>query len=307
MESDTVLVTGGAGFIGHHLTSALLSQGRKVRVLDDFSSGTQLPAHPLLTVIQGDMSESSVREEALHQIKSVINLAAIASVPLCESKPELSSQVNNLAAQELFKDAFRLGVSTIIQASTSALYGVPNELPLTEKSPTQPIGKYGLDKQKAEQSLLSYHQHPVCALRLFNVFGKGQKRGSPYSGVLTIFSDNISKKIPLKIFGDGTQSRDFIHINDVVSAFILCLEDLENNGVYSKVSGKKFNVCSGNSVTLLEIIESFCLFSNSEIEIIFESPREGDILHSLGSFEFLNNQIDWEPSENFIERIRELL
>tara|TARA_X000001036_G_scaffold344466_1_gene324123 strand:- start:1756 stop:2679 length:924 start_codon:yes stop_codon:yes gene_type:complete len=307
MESDTVLVTGGAGFIGHHLTSALLSQGRKVRVLDDFSSGTQLPAHPLLTVIQGDMSESSVREEALHQIKSVINLAAIASVPLCESKPELSSQVNNLAAQELFKDAFRLGVSTIIQASTSALYGVPNELPLTEKSPTQPIGKYGLDKQKAEQSLLSYHQHPVCALRLFNVFGKGQKRGSPYSGVLTIFSDNISKKIPLKIFGDGTQSRDFIHINDVVSAFILCLEDLENNGVYSKVSGKKFNVCSGNSVTLLEIIESFSLFSNSEIEIIFESPREGDILHSLGSFEFLNNQIDWEPSENFIERIRELL
>ena len=104
MESDTVLVTGGAGFIGHHLTSALLSQGRKVRVLDDFSSGTQLPAHPLLTVIQGDMSESSVREEALHQIKSVINLAAIASVPLCESKPELSSQVNNLAAQELFKE-----------------------------------------------------------------------------------------------------------------------------------------------------------------------------------------------------------
>lgn len=307
MESDTVLVTGGAGFIGHHLTSALLSQGRKVRVLDDFSSGTQLPAHPLLTVIQGDMSESSVREEALHQIKSVINLAAIASVPLCESKPELSSQVNYLAAQELFKDAFRLGVSTIIQASTSALYGVPNELPLTEKSPTQPIGKYGLDKQKAEQSLLSYHQHPVCALRLFNVFGKGQKRGSPYSGVLTIFSDNISKKIPLKIFGDGTQSRDFIHINDVVSAFILCLEDLENNGIYSKVSGKKFNVCSGNSVTLLEIIESFSLFSNSEIEIIFESPREGDILHSLGSFEFLNNQIDWEPSENFIERIRELL
>ena len=290
MESDTVLVTGGAGFIGHHLTSALLSQGRKVRVLDDFSSGTKLPAHPLLTVIQGDMSESSVREEALHQIKSVINLAAIASVPLCESKPELSSQVNNLAAQELFKDAFRLGVSTIIQASTSALYGVPNELPLTEKSPTQPIGKYGLDKQKAEQSLLSYHQHPVCALRLFNVFGQGQKRGSPYSGVLTIFSDNISKKIPLKIFGDGTQSRDFIHINDVVSAFILCLEDLENNGIYSKVSGKKFNVCSGNSVTLLEIIESFSLFSNSEIEIIFESPREGDILHSLGSFEFLNNQ-----------------
>ena len=307
MESDTVLVTGGAGFIGHHLTSALLSEGRKVKVLDNFSSGTQLPSHPLLTVIEGDMSESSVRKEALHDIKSVINLAAIASVPLCESKPELSSRVNFLAAQELFKDAFRSGVSTIIQASTSALYGIPNELPLTEKSLIQPIGNYGLHKQKAEESLLSFHEHPVCALRLFNVFGVGQKRGSPYSGVLTIFSDNINKKMPLKIFGDGHQSRDFIHVNDVVSAFILCLKDLEINGTNSKVSGNKFNVCSGNSVTLLEIIDSFSSFRNSEIEVNFESPREGDIMHSLGSFEFLNNQIDWKPSENFIERLRELL
>ena len=274
MESDTVLVTGGAGFIGHHLTSTLLSQGRKVKVLDDFSSGTELPSHPLLTVIEGDMSESSVRKEALHDIKSVINLAAIASVPLCESKPELSSRVNYLAAQELFKDAFRLGVSTIIQASTSALYGVPNELPLTEKSPIKPIGNYGLDKQKAEESLLSFHEHPVCALRLFNVFGKGQQRGSPYSGVLTIFSDNINKNLPLKIFGDGHQSRDFIHVNDVVSAFILCLNDLENNGINSKVSGKKFNVCSGKSVTLLEIIDSFSSFTNSEIDVVFESPEK---------------------------------
>ena len=307
MESDTVLVTGGAGFIGHHLTSTLLSQGRKVKVLDDFSSGTELPNHPLLTVIEGDMSESSVREEALRGVKSVINLAAIASVPLCESKPKLSSRVNYLAAQELFKDAFRLGVSTIIQASTSALYGVPNELPLTEKSPTKPIGNYGLDKQKAEESLLSFHEHPVCALRLFNVFGVGQKRDSPYSGVLTVFSDNINKNLPLQIFGDGHQSRDFIHVNDVVSAFILCLNDLENNGTNSKVSGKKFNVCSGNSVTLLEVIDSFSSFTNTDIEVNFESPREGDILHSLGSFEFLNNQIDWKPSENFKERLRELL
>ena len=154
MKSDTVLVTGGAGFIGHHLTHALLSRGRKVKVLDDFSSGTPLPPHPLLVVIQGDMSDPSVREEALHQTKSVINLAAIASVPLCESKPELSSKVNYFAAQELFKDAFRLGVSTIIQASTSALYGIPNQLPLTENSSINPIGNYGLDKQKAEESLL---------------------------------------------------------------------------------------------------------------------------------------------------------
>ena len=307
MKSDTVLVTGGAGFIGHHLTSALLSQGRKVKVLDDFSSGTELKAHPLLTVIKGDMSESSVRKEALDQTKSVVNLAAIASVPLCESKPELSSRVNYFAAQELFKDAFRLGVTTIIQASTSALYGIPNQLPLTEKSSINPIGNYGIDKQKAEESLLSFHEHPVCSLRLFNVFGKGQKKASPYSGVLTIFSDNIRRNQPVIIFGDGHQSRDFIHVDDVVSAFILCLNDLENNGINSKVSGKKFNVCSGKSVTLLEIIETFSLFSNSEIDVVFEAPRKGDIIHSLGSSELLKKQLDWSPTENFIERLKELL
>ena len=146
----------------------------------------------------------------------------------------------------------------------------------------------------------------MCIRDRFNVFGVGQKRNSPYSGVLTIFSDNINKNMPLRIFGDGHQSRDFIHVNDVVSAFIQCLKDLEINGTNSKVSGKKFNVCSGNSTTLLEIIDSFSSFRNSEIEVNFESAREGDILHSLGSFEFLNNQIDWKPSENFMERLREL-
>ena len=147
----------------------------------------------------------------------------------------------------------------------------------------------------------------MFSLRLFNVFGKGQKKASPYSGVLTIFSDNIRRNQPVIIFGDGHQSRDFIHVDDVVSAFILCLNDLENNGINSKVSGKKFNVCSGKSVTLLEIIETFSLFSNSEIDVVFEASREGDIIHSLCSSELLKKQLDWKPTENFIERLKELL
>ena len=117
----------------------------------------------MLTVIEGDMSDESVRKEALTQVKSVINLAAIASVPLCESKPELSSRVNYFAAQELFKDAFRLGVTTIIQASTSALYGVPKQLPLNGKDPINPIGNYGLDKQKAEESLFFIQTSCMCS------------------------------------------------------------------------------------------------------------------------------------------------
>ena len=307
MGSDSVLVTGGAGFIGHYLTSALLSQGRRVVVLDDFSSGLPLPSHPLLTVISGDIADSSVREKALNQVTSVINLAAIASVPLCENKPKLSSRINYFAAQDLFAEASKLGVSAIIQASTSALYGVPNQLPLIEESSIQPIGNYGLDKQRAEDSLLSIRNTPVCSLRLFNVFGVGQKRDSPYSGVLTIFSDGIRNEKPLRIFGDGTQSRDFVHVKDVVSAFIGCLEELEKNGLNSIISGNKFNVCSGKSMTLLEIVEAFSQFSNNEIDIVFESPREGDILHSLGSFDSLNKAIGWTPSQNFTANLQELL
>lgn len=307
MYNDTVLVTGGAGFIGQHLTTELLSLGRTVTVLDDFSTGSPLTPHPMLRVIKGDISDSEIREEALHQVKSVINLAAIASVPLCESKPELSSTVNYLAAEKLFQEASNRGVSAILHASTSALYGVPEELPLTEKSSIRPIGKYGLDKQSAEVALLSIKTTPVCALRLFNVFGPGQQRGSPYSGVLTIFAERISKQQPLTIFGDGLQTRDFIHVKDVVSAFISCLNDLEREGQESMVNGQKFNVCSGESLTLLDVIEAFGSTSSLLPDVNFEPPREGDILHSLGSFDALNKSIGWAPTQDFSQRLSELL
>ena len=307
MGLDAVLVTGGAGFIGQHLTSRLLAKGRKVVVVDDFSTGQPLEEHPLLTIIVGDISDSSVRQEALSQVKSVINLAAIASVPLCENKPEVSSRVNFQAAQSLFLEASERGISAILHASTSALYGVPEGLPLTESHPVNPIGNYGLDKQKAEVALLSIEQSPVCALRLFNVFGLGQQRGSPYSGVLTIFSEKIMQNKELTIFGDGYQSRDFVHVTDVVSAFVACLEELEKNGVESKLSGKKFNVCSGESMTLLDVVESFSLYTKNEIKVEFEPPRDGDILHSLGSFDSLNKAIGWNPSSDFSQRLQELL
>ncbi|HJM66707.1 MAG TPA: NAD-dependent epimerase/dehydratase family protein [Candidatus Thalassarchaeaceae archaeon] len=307
MNNDTVLVTGGAGFIGQHLTTELLSLGRKVTVLDDFSTGLTLAPHPMLRVIEGDISNPLIREEALYQVKSVINLAAIASVSLCESEPELSSKVNFLAAENLFREASNRDVSAILHASTSALYGVPEELPLTENSSIHPIGKYGLDKESAENALLSIKTTPVCALRLFNVFGLGQKRGSPYSGVLTIFADRISKQQPLTIFGDGLQTRDFIHVKDVVSAFISCLYDLEKEGQKSMVNGKKFNVCSGESLTLLDVVEAFSSASTLLPEINFEPPREGDILHSLGSFDELNKSIGWTPTQDFSQRLGELL
>ena len=307
MGTDAVLVTGGAGFIGHHLIRELISRERSVVVLDDFSTGQPLPPHPLLTIIEGDMADPKIRAESLHQVKSVINLAAIASVPLCESKPELSSRVNHFAARDLFQEASDLGVSAILHASTSALYGVPEELPLTEKSSILPLGRYGQDKQSAEESLLSLKETPVCALRLFNVFGFGQQRDSPYSGVLTIFAERIRREQPLTIFGDGLQTRDFIHVKDVVLAFVKCLEDLEINGTESNISGKKFNVCSGESMTLLEVIESFGLSTKSSPEIVFQPPRDGDILHSLGSFESLNQCIGWSPSQDFSECLKELL
>ena len=307
MTSDAVLVTGGAGFIGQHLTFELLSQGRNVVVLDDFSTGSPLPNHPRLRVIEGDISVPSIREEALRGVMSVINLAAIASVPLCENKPELSFEVNYRAAEKLFHEASERGVSAILQASTSALYGIPVELPLTEKSLIQPIGRYGIDKQRAESSILSIKNTPICALRLFNVFGPGQQKGSPYSGVLAIFSERIRNEEPLIIFGDGSQTRDFVHVFDVVSAFIACLNDLENKGLKSNIHGEKFNVCSGESLTLLDVVEAFSTACPSSPEVIFEQPRDGDILHSSGSNIALNQSIGWSPTEDFLQRLIELL
>lgn len=307
MGGGRVLVTGGGGFIGRHLVKLLLSKGRLVTVLDDLSTGNIIEGEPNVRFIVGDVADSIFRTEALEDCCALVHLAAIASVPRCESNPSLSERVNQHAAINLFDEAAKSGVTAIIHASTSALYGVPKFLPISESHPIAPVGVYGQDKQVAEAAITGRKDVGASALRLFNVYGPGQPSGSPYSGVLTIFSERLRNQEPLTVFGDGKQTRDFVHISDVVQAFSMVLESLERDGTESPVHGHALNVCSGQTRTLLETIEAFGEVVGVNPIVSFNSPREGDILHSSGTSKALIEALGWSPKMDFTDGLRSLI
>ncbi len=307
MVADRILVTGGGGFIGRHLVKLLLSKGRMVTVLDDLSTGEVIEGEPNVRFIVGDVSNPIFRSEALEDCCALVHLAAIASVPRCEGDHSLSERVNQHAAIKLFDEAAKAGVTAMVHASTSAIYGVPEFLPISESHPIAPIGVYGHDKQAAETAILGRGDVGVCALRLFNVYGVGQPSDSPYSGVLTIFSERLRNKQPLTIFGDGKQTRDFVHVSDVVQAFAMALESLEQQGTESPVHAQALNVCSGQTRTLLETIEAFGDAIGLVPVVSFEPPREGDILHSSGTSEALMEALGWSAEMDFKDGLRSLV
>ncbi len=307
MGGNRVLVTGGGGFIGRHLVKLLLSKGRMVTVLDDLSTGQIIDGDPNVRFIVGDVADPVFRSEALEDCSALIHLAAIASVPRCEGDPSLSERVNQRAAINLFDEAAKAGVVAMVHASTSALYGMPEFLPISESHPIAPIGVYGLDKQAAESAIIGRVDVGACALRLFNVYGIGQPIDSPYSGVLTIFSERLRNQESLTVFGDGSQTRDFVHISDVVQAFAMVLESLEQEGTESPVHAKALNVCSGQTRTLLETIEAFGDVIGISPIVRFNPPREGDILHSSGTSEALMDALGWSAQMNFTDGLRSLV
>ncbi len=307
MVAERILVTGGGGFIGRHLVKLLLSKGRMVTVLDDLSTGEIIEGEPNVRFIVGDVSNPIFRSEALEDCCALIHLAAIASVPRCEGDHSLSERVNQHAAIKLFDEAAKVGVNAMVYASTSAIYGVPEFLPISESHPIAPIGVYGRDKQAAETAILGRDDVGVCALRLFNVYGVGQPSDSPYSGVLTIFSERLRNRKSLTIFGDGKQTRDFVHVSDVVQAFAMVLESLEQEGTESPVHAQALNVCSGQTRNLLETIEAFGDAMGIVPVVSFDPPREGDILHSSGTSEALMEALGWSAEMDFKDGLRSLV
>jgi len=305
LQDKLVLITGGAGFIGRHLTGTLFAAGASVRVLDDLSNSVPDGLAAAVDLRIGGIEDSAMRTSSLAGVDAVINLAAMASVPRCEAEPELNVAINHRAAADLFRQAAGLGLP-IVHASTAALYGVPQTETISESHPIKPISAYGDAKQDAENDLIAL-DHPVCALRLFNVFGPGQPKDSPYSGVLTIFTHRFSHGLPITIHGDGGQTRDFIHVNDIAAAFALATASLLELGRDSPAAGRVFNVCTGEARTLNEITE--ILASATEMVCVIEHgpAREGDIRHSVGESDAIVEAIGWQPSVDFSTGLSELM
>jgi UDP-glucose 4-epimerase len=275
------LVTGGAGFIGSHLTEALLQEGNTVTVLDDLSSGKREHLWEAITFHEGSITNYDLVETLVKKVDGVFHLAAIPSVTRSIEEWSVTHRINQMGAVNVFEVAAKYNLP-VVYASSAAVYGDNEQLPLHEESETDPLSPYGLDKLACEWQAKIGHRIKglnAIGLRFFNVFGPRQDPKSAYSGVISIFVDRLRNKESLLIFGDGEQTRDFIYVRDIIHAMNAAMQKLHQEDAVNFVS----NLCTGQSVSLNQLANKLMAISEIEVEVEYQFPREGDIMHSLGS------------------------
>lgn len=281
MKPRRVLVTGGAGFIGSHSVDYLLKQGTQVLVLDNLSSGKTENlnlSRPNLEFMEGDVLEYPLLVDLLKDCDAVLHLAAIASVPESISNPIYSMQVNTQGFLHVLQAVNEVNKPIrIVYASSAAVYGDTTQLPARENQPEMPLSPYALQKIHCEQYAAIYaslHGIKSLGLRYFNVYGERQDPHSPYSGVISRFMDLYEKKEELIIYGDGKQSRDFIHVSDVARANWLALQGADTGAV---------NIATGKPETLLSLIDYIEAAGGAPAWRGFEAARPGDIKASYAA------------------------
>lgn len=275
------VVTGGCGFIGSHLCDRLVGEGHRVTVLDDLSTGRREYLPPRVTVNVASVADTGIFPPMLAEADGVFHLAAVASVERSRREWGYTHAVNQGGFVRLMEAVAALPKKIpIVYASSAAVYGdaVP---PLAESMPAAPITAYGVDKLGCE--LHAYvgarvHGIPSLGLRFFNVYGHRQDPSSPYSGVVSLFMRQIPSGRSVTIFGDGEQTRDFIHVSDVVRTLLAAMRALEEGRVFHDVC----NVCTGKEVSLLKLIAVIEEIGGKNAERLFAPVRAGDIRYSRG-------------------------
>jgi UDP-glucose 4-epimerase len=275
------LVTGGTGFIGSHLVEALLARGEEVVVLDDLSAGAAGNLPPAARLLQGDILDADLVAQALQGARGVFHLAATVSVERCVQDLLASHRVNLTGALVVLEAARAAGNLPVVLASSAAVYGDQGDRPCAEDSLPVPNSPYGADKLAAEhhaRALHAIHGLPSAALRFFNVYGPRQDPRSPYAGVIARFAENIRQGRSHAVFGDGLQTRDFVHVTDVVRA-LLAARDLLVRAPQAVVT----NVCTGRAASLLDLAAALDRLRGTTTPIEHRPTRAGDIRHSRGA------------------------
>jgi nucleoside-diphosphate-sugar epimerase len=281
------LVTGGAGFIGSHIARALLELGISVRVLDNFSTGKRENIEELtrqfdrnqLEVLEGDVRDASRVGEAVRGVEFIFHEAAFVSVPQSMDEPQECFDVNLTGTSLLFDAARRAGVRRAVVASSAAVYGESEALPLVEETPLQPKSPYAVSKRVKEmyaELFTNSFNFEVTALRYFNVYGPRQRPDSMYAAAIPIFARRMLDGKPVTVFGDGGQTRDLINIHDVVRANLIAAE-------HPNAAGKVFNICTGIETRLTDLLDVLYELIPNVPKPEFAAPRAGDIYRSVGS------------------------
>jgi nucleoside-diphosphate-sugar epimerase len=299
-------VTGGAGFIGSHTVDLLLAEERQVVVLDNLTSGKMENldlTHPNLEFIEGDILEYPYLEELIRDCDAVLHLAALVSVPQSMEFPIFSFQVNTQGFLHVLQAVNRSARSIrIVHASSAAVYGAAKEIPCRDDIPLvyAPLSPYALQKIQAEDYARMYedlYHVPSLSLRYFNVYGARQHPESPYSGVISRFIHGWQREEELTIYGDGLQTRDFIHVEDVARANWLALQ--------SDYAGA-LNIATGKAHTLLQLIDSLNNMGH-QAPVRFESARKGDIRASYATIKLAEEKIGFKAAIPLDEGMKRML
>lgn len=308
MQRRTYLVTGGAGFIGSHLVDHLIKIGCHVRVLDNFSSGREENLSNAmkcrrLAVVKGDIRNYEDVSEVMKGIDGVFHLAALVSVPMSVKQPADSFEINVHGSFNVFEAARKKNITKVIYASSAAVYGDNDEVPVKEMVACNPMTPYALDKLYSEQLAEVYWKNykiSSVGLRYFNVYGERQDPNSPYSGVITIFARTLNAGRQPCIYGNGSQTRDFVYIRDVVDATALAMEK-------SKVGAHRINVATGKQTTICELLLLIQRVLQTNIRPDYKSQRSGDIRHSVACIEKLKSFCDIQPQWDIQRGLEDLL
>lgn len=300
MEIKHALVTGGAGFIGSHLVRAYEARGTRVTVLDNLRSGspTNLDGTNARLVV-GSATDGGLVEELLAGVDAVHHFAAVVSVPYSVEFPHATQAVNVGAAVTVLEAARRAGTGCVVLASSAAVYGDVERPIHRESDPVAPANPYGASKYAAEVFMDLYSRTTgvrAVNLRFFNVYGPRQDPKSPYAAAIAAFCDRARAGRPLTIFGDGTQTRDFVYVEDIAAANILAAE--RGTGTY--------NVATGSSVTIRDVAETIAREAGKGSPVEYAPPRAGDVMHSCGDASRLR-ELGWEPGTSLEEGMRRTL
>ena len=287
------MVTGGAGFIGKHLVAKLLRDQHEITIFDNFSLSSKNNITHLLengvSLVTGDILDYDLLLKSMSNHDFVIHLAAQTSVSQSIVDPKTTADIIVDGTVNVLKSCVKTNVKNIIFSSSAAVYGNSLDALISEKSHLNPLSSYGASKLVAEYNLQTFSKLfglNSISLRLFNVYGNGQ---TSEAGVIRKFLKNISKDIPLEIFGDGTQTRDFVHISDVIEAFYCAIRNIEAK------RGEVYNIGSGSATSINELASLLISSKEKDLQVIHKPVLEGEIKDSKADISLAKNDIGYSP------------
>ena len=295
------VVTGGAGFIGSHITKKLIELGNVVTVIDNMNTGKKKNLESVMdkiNFVKGDILDIDLLEDITKDADGVFHQAALASVQDSFDEPDKYHNVNVNGTENILKLSKKYGFK-VVYASSSSVYGNPIRIPTKESDDKNPINPYAETKLKAEELAIQYSKMgiSVIGLRYFNVFGKRQSK--EYAGVIKLFLEQIRDKLPPKVNGDGTQSRDFVHVDDVVNANIMSMN--------SDVTHEFFNVGTNSSITVLDLAQTVIESSGLDIEPIFGPALNGDVDKTIANIDLIEQRIGWKPTIMLVDWLKDII